>query len=223
MSADLSNALPLILLGLVLLVFGIWVISRALRKAKVIEDGAPPLARDVLDEGAERAQRNQALIDSAPAAVAKADTVSAAANTQAVAAAPLGTDAEAGPVIKPTVAVPAPTPAPATEPAETPATEMGAEIAPELADSPAGSAAAASPDDLARIKGIGPKLVALLGELGITTYVQIASWEPADIERIDAQLGRFSGRITRDQWVEQAKLLCAGEEAAFTAKFGRNG
>lgn len=219
MSPELSNALPLILLGLFLLVVGIWVIARSLRKAKVIEDGAPPLARDVLDEGAERAQRNQALIDSAPAGVAKADTVSAAANTQAVAAAPLGTDAEAGPVIKPTVSAPAPTPPPATEPAETPSTEMGAEIAPELADSPA----AAAPDDLARIKGIGPKLVALLGELGITSYVQIAAWETADVERIDAQLGRFSGRITRDQWVEQAKLLCAGDEAAFTDKFGRNG
>ena len=218
MSAELSNALPLILLGLFLLVVGIWVISRSLRKAKVVEDGsAAPLARDVLDEGAERAQRNQALIDAAPAAVAKADTVSAAANTQAVAAAPLGTDAEAGPGITPTVVAPAPAP----EPAETPATEMGAEIAPELADSPA--AATVAPDDLARIKGIGPKLVALLGELGITTYVQIASWEAADIERIDAQLGRFAGRITRDQWVEQAKLLCAGDEAAFTDKFGRNG
>jgi predicted flap endonuclease-1-like 5' DNA nuclease len=226
MSADLSNALPLILLGLFLLVVGIWVISRSLRKAKIIEDGAPPLARDVLDEGAQRAQRNQALIDSAPAAAVKVDTVSAAANTQAVAAAPLGTDAEAGPVITPTVATPAPkpaptqAPAPAQAPAETPATEMGAEIAPELADSPA---AAASPDDLARIKGVGPKLVSLLGELGITSYAQIAAWGDADIERVDAQLGRFKGRITRDQWVEQAKLLCAGDEAAFTDKFGRNG
>ena len=219
MPADLSNHLPLILLGLVLLIVGIWVISRSLRKAKVIEDGAPPLARDVLDEGAQRAQRNQALIDSAPAAALKADTVSAAANTQAVAAAPLGTDAEAGPVITPTVAVPAPKPAPA--PADTPAAEMGAEIAPELADSPA--AAPAAPDDLARIKGVGPKLVALLDEMGITTFAQIAAWQPADIERIDAKLGRFSGRITRDQWVEQAKLLSAGDEAAFSNKFGRNG
>ena len=40
---------------------------------------------------------------------------------------------------------------------------------------------------------------------------------------IDAKLGRFSGRITRDQWVAQAKLLAAGEESAFAAQFGRNG
>ncbi len=83
--------------------------------------------------------------------------------------------------------------------------------------------ATATGDDLTRIKGLGPKLAALLGEIGITTFAQIAAWEPADIEQIDARLGRFSGRITRDQWVEQAKLLCAGDESSFVAKFGQNG
>jgi len=65
--------------------------------------------------------------------------------------------------------------------------------------------------------------VSLLGELGVSSYAQIAAWSAADVERIDAQLGRFKGRITRDQWIEQAKLLSAGDEAAFTEKFGRNG
>ena len=68
-----------------------------------------------------------------------------------------------------------------------------------------------------------PKLVALLGELGVTSYAQIAAWDAADVERIDAQLGRFKGRITRDQWVAQAQLLAAQDEAGFTEKFGRNG
>jgi predicted flap endonuclease-1-like 5' DNA nuclease len=63
----------------------------------------------------------------------------------------------------------------------------------------------------------------LLGEFGITTFAQIAAWTPEEVERIDAKLGRFSGRITRDQWVEQARLLRAGDEPAFTAKFGSNG
>ena len=67
------------------------------------------------------------------------------------------------------------------------------------------------------------RLVALLGELGVTSYAQIAAWDAAEIERIDAKLGRFSGRITRDQWVEQAKLLAAGDESSFVAKFGQNG
>jgi len=94
------------------------------------------------------------------------------------------------------------------------------ESAPEREPAPA---AAATGDDLTRIKGLGPKLAALLGELGITAYAQIAAWDGADIERIDAQLGRFKGRITRDQWVEQAQLLGAGDETGFAARFGRNG
>jgi predicted flap endonuclease-1-like 5' DNA nuclease len=96
--------------------------------------------------------------------------------------------------------------------------EAGPAITPTVSPPSAGA-----PDDLTRIKGLGPKLAALLGELGVRSYTQIAAWQPADIERIDAQLGRFSGRITRDQWVEQAQLLAAGDENAFTAQFGRNG
>ncbi|PKP64256.1 MAG: hypothetical protein CVT87_02290 [Alphaproteobacteria bacterium HGW-Alphaproteobacteria-9] len=171
MSLDFSAALPLILLGLALLAVALWLLTRRNRKAKVVEDGSTPaLARDVLDEGAEKARRNQALIDAAPAAVK---------------------------VMAEPVPVPIPMPAPAPAPA--------------------------SADDLTRIKGLGPKLVTLLGELGVTSYAQIAAWSDADVERIDAELGRFKGRITRDQWIEQAKLLAAGDEAAFTDKFGRNG
>lgn len=189
MSAEMSSYLPLIVLGLVLLVVAVWVLSRATRKAKVIrDDSAAPLARDVLAEGAERAPRNQALIDAAPA-----------------------------------VAAPAPQPeAPAPEPAPEPVAEAPAP-APPPAPAPARASVPASADDLSRIKGIGPKLVALLGELGVTSFAQIAAWSEADVTRIDAQLGRFAGRITRDQWIEQAKLLATGDEAGFTDKFGRNG
>lgn len=76
-------------------------------------------------------------------------------------------------------------------------------------------------DDFARIKGVGPKLVALLPTLGVTTFAQIAAWDEADIDRIDAQLGVFAGRIKRDSWVEQAKFLAAGDTAGFEGKFGR--
>ncbi len=176
MPLDLSSALPLILLGLALLVLAAWLFARLNRKARLIDNGsAPALARDVLDEGAEKARRNQALIDAAPAAVK----------------------------------VPASAPEPASAPARAPA--------------PAPAAAPAAADDLTRIKGVGPKLVTLLGELGVSAYAQIAAWSDDDVERVDAQLGRFKGRITRDQWIEQAKLLAAGDEAAFTDQFGRNG
>lgn len=192
MTFDLNSALPLILLGLALLVFGaalVFFVTR--RKTTVIDDGTR--GKDVLDEGAERARRNQALIDAAPAAVKPApEPLSAAANSQPVAAEPLGTDAEAGPQVEPTTAPPSP-------------------------------AASASTDDLTRIKGIGPKLVALLAELGVTSYAQIASWSEADVARVDARLGRFAGRITRDQWIAQAQLLSAGDETAFAQRFGNNG
>lgn len=75
-------------------------------------------------------------------------------------------------------------------------------------------------DDLTRIKGLGPKLAATLGELGVNRFDQIAAWSDADIDRIDAQLGRFQGRIRRDDWVEQARLLAASDTAGFEARFG---
>ena len=82
------------------------------------------------------------------------------------------------------------------------------------------ASASADADDLTRIKGLGPKLAATLRDLGITRFEQIAGWSDADIERIDAQLGRFQGRIRRDDWVEQARLLAAGDTAEFEQKFG---
>ena len=63
----------------------------------------------------------------------------------------------------------------------------------------------------------------MLNEQGITRFAQIAEWDDAEVARIDDMLGRFKGRITRDSWVEQAKLLAAGDESGFAAKFGQNG
>jgi len=39
--------------------------------------------------------------------------------------------------------------------------------------------------------------------------------------RLDAQLGPFSGRMTRDRWIEQARFLAAGDIAGFEAVFGK--
>lgn len=80
--------------------------------------------------------------------------------------------------------------------------------------------AAASGDDLTLIKGLGPKIAAQLAGMGITSFAQIAAWDDAEIDRVDALMGRFAGRIRRDQWVEQARLLAAGDSAGFAAQFG---
>ena len=57
--------------------------------------------------------------------------------------------------------------------------------------------------------------------MGITSFAEIAAWDEADIDRVDAQLGRFQGRIRRVNWTAQAKLLAAGDMAAYEYKFGR--
>jgi predicted flap endonuclease-1-like 5' DNA nuclease len=90
------------------------------------------------------------------------------------------------------------------------------EAAAQPAAQPTGEA-----DDLRRIKGIGPKLVTTLNGLGVTRFDQIANWTDADLARIDGQLGSFAGRPARDNWVEQARLLSAGDTAAYEAKFGK--
>ena len=90
-------------------------------------------------------------------------------------------------------------------------------------DRPAIAPANGDPDDLSRIKGVGPKLVALLASLGITRFDQIAAWTADDIAEVDRFLGAFQGRITRDAWVEQAGYLARGDIGAFTARFGALG
>ena len=80
--------------------------------------------------------------------------------------------------------------------------------------------AAPGGSELLRIKGLGPKLAARLGELGVTTLAQIAAWDAVALETIDAQLGAFAGRPVRDRWVDQARLLAAENMAAYRSEFG---
>ncbi len=161
----------------VLLVFLVLLVLRRMRK---------PAKRsyrpDVLDEGVGPAQRNQALIDAAPAAQV------------------------------PTFVAP-------------PASEilggMGEAIAAAVREEVAAAVPVAAGDDLLRIKGLGPKLKALLAELGVTSFAQIAAWSADDLAKIDAQLGTFAGRPLRDNWIEQAKMLAEGDVAGFADRFGK--
>ena len=88
---------------------------------------------------------------------------------------------------------------------------------------PVAPAAAGPADDLTVMKGVGPKVTATLASLGVTRFDQIAAWSEADAARIDGQLGAFKGRVARDQWIEQARLLAAGDKAGYEAKFGKLG
>ena len=76
------------------------------------------------------------------------------------------------------------------------------------------------PDNLEALKGVGPKLAALLNTQGLTRYDQIASLSAGQIEALDSQLGVFRGRLTRDRIVEQAHYLARGDLDGYSQKFG---
>lgn len=78
-----------------------------------------------------------------------------------------------------------------------------------------------APDDLQRLKGVGPKLAQMLEAQGITRFEQIARLSPAEIARLDSLLGPFRGRIARDRLVEQADYLARGDEDGFQQQFGK--
>lgn len=65
------------------------------------------------------------------------------------------------------------------------------------------------PDDLKRIKGVGPKLEELMHSMGYYHFDQIGGWTEAEVAWVDENLIGFKGRVTRDAWVDQAKTLAA--------------
>lgn len=124
----------------------------------------------------------------------------------------------------PTAPDPAPVAPPAPAPVASPppvAEPVVSDPAPEPAAEPAPPVS--QPDNLQLIKGVGPKMVALLNGLGVTSFRQIADWTEADIAAIDPQLGAFQGRIARDNIVDQAGFLARGDKAGFEAKYGALG
>lgn len=85
---------------------------------------------------------------------------------------------------------------------------------PEALDGPRGGKA----DDLKQIKGVGPKMEKLCNSLGFYHFDQIASWSRDEVAWVDANLEGFKGRVTRDTWVEQARVLASGGETEFSKK-----
>lgn len=72
-------------------------------------------------------------------------------------------------------------------------------------------------DDLKRISGVGPKLEKTLNGLGIYHFSQIAEFTPDNVAWVDRHL-RFKGRIERENWIEQAKILARGGETEFSKR-----
>ncbi|TJV42627.1 MAG: ATP-binding cassette domain-containing protein [Mesorhizobium sp.] len=72
-------------------------------------------------------------------------------------------------------------------------------------------------DDLTLIKGIGTVNEKKLNEHGIFHFDQIGAWKKADVEAVEAYLA-FDGRIAREEWVKQAKLLGQGKDTEFSRR-----
>ena len=91
--------------------------------------------------------------------------------------------------------------------------EVVEETVAEAAEPPTGKPATLSApeggtaDDLKKIKGVGPKLEAVLNGMGYYHFHQIAAWNAGDVAWVDENLEGFKGRVSRDNWVAQAKEL----------------
>jgi predicted flap endonuclease-1-like 5' DNA nuclease len=71
----------------------------------------------------------------------------------------------------------------------------------------------AGPDDLTLIEGIGPKSAAALAAAGITSFAQVASMVPQDLETLLRQRKvRLVG--STDTWPQQARLAASGDLTA---------
>jgi len=101
-----------------------------------------------------------------------------------------------------------------THPVHPAAAEDEVGVKPAALDAPREGGA----DDLKEIRGIGPKLEKLCHALGFYHFDQIANWTADEIAWVDANLEGFKGRVTRDDWVAQARVLADGGTTAFASK-----
>jgi predicted flap endonuclease-1-like 5' DNA nuclease len=83
--------------------------------------------------------------------------------------------------------------------------------------------AAGPGDDLTRLKGVGPKFVARLHELGVSRYAQLAQFSETELAHLDERMGPFQGRLARDRVAEQADYLARGDIDGFEERFGKLG
>jgi len=104
--------------------------------------------------------------------------------------------------------------------AKTPETVQAAVAADGQGEKPATLSAArgGKADDLKQIKGIGPKLETMLHGMGFFHFDQVAAWTTAELAWVDSNLTGFKGRASRDNWVDQARILASGGETEFSKR-----
>ncbi|MFN3954932.1 MAG: NADH-quinone oxidoreductase subunit E [Pararhodobacter sp.] len=89
----------------------------------------------------------------------------------------------------------------AEAPSDAPSDTLAEGRAPALLERPDGA-----PDDLKKIRGVGPVLEEKLNKLGVWHFRQIAAWQVDEIAWVDGFLN-LKGRIARDEWIAQARAL----------------
>ncbi|QQV77457.1 hypothetical protein H5J25_01080 [Sphingomonas aliaeris] len=223
------------ILAIVGILFGMRLKRRRIRAEKEVdahreaaidaEDGPATPARVAPPPPAPRAVEREA---PAAAPIPPAPTPAAPVPAAPTPSAPIsGEPAVEAPASEPQAAsqtAPVAPSAPVSTPAPTapPPVDRAIEAA-EPTAAPAAPASTPLAGNITQLKGLGPKLAATLADLGITRVDQIAAMSPADLADLDARLGAFKGRPTRDRWAEQAALLVAGDRAAYEAEFGKLG
>ncbi|MDC1223857.1 NADH:quinone oxidoreductase, partial [Ascidiaceihabitans sp.] len=112
----------------------------------------------------------------------------------------------------------------AAAPAKASTAKAKAAAAPKAEAKPATltAARAGGADDLKQLKGVGPALEKTLNSLGFYHFDQVAAWKKKDVSWVDSNL-RFKGRIERDGWIAQAKILAEGGTTEFSSKVKKGG
>jgi len=64
-----------------------------------------------------------------------------------------------------------------------------------------------TPDDLKKVKGIGPQMEKTLNQIGIYSFAQVSKMTDKEYDLLDSITGSFPGRAQRDDWAGQAKDL----------------
>ena len=160
--------------------------------------------RVTVSKGASKAAQVDARTSAAASKAASLASVPAAKSKSAAAKSATAT-------AKPTTKAPT-AKATAAKPAGKAPASKAAGVSNRLAAPRAGKA-----DNLTRIKGIGIVNEKKLNQHGIFHFDQIAAWKKSDVEAAEAYLA-FDGRIVREEWVSQAKLLASGKETEFSRR-----
>jgi predicted flap endonuclease-1-like 5' DNA nuclease len=131
------------------------------------------------------------------------------------------TTATAAPVATPAVKTsPKPAPKPAAKAAAKPAAKAkAADPKPAVLK----KARAGGPDDLKMIKGVGPVLEKALHETGVFHFDQVAAWSNMDARWFDENVKGANGRVQRDGWIKQARILAKGGTTEFANKVKKGG